>query len=226
MIPQEITNNVRQIEIHTNHVVAEALAKFSSQPPPEFLRVTRTVKNRQNGECSVFDGEINAVTRKSPQTNLPGLSPNHWETFRIGLRTLQRALDLQDELPPQSWALFFIPNCSLNEFEARRPFENVPAAHFQPKRWLSSALTCSQGIPSCGLASKSARRRSSSAACSGVRSGSYPSSVIISQKSCASLIRSSCGRAFAASRISDALMQGTLPDTRTDGKFAAMQFPP
>jgi hypothetical protein len=78
--------------------------------------------------------------------------------------------------------------------------------HFQPKRLLSSALTCSQGIPSCGLASKSARRRSSSAACSGVRSGSHPSSMMISQKSCASLILSSCGRAFAASRISVAVM--------------------
>jgi hypothetical protein len=63
-------------------------------------------------------------------------------------------------------------------------------AHFRPKRLLSSALTCSHGIPSCGLASKSARRRASSAACSGVGSGSYPFSWMLLQTPCASSIRS------------------------------------
>ena len=85
-------------------------------------------------------------------------------------------------------------------------FENNLATHFQPNRCFISALTFSQGIPSCGLASNSATRRSSSAACSGERSGSCSSSPMISQKSCASLILSSCGRAFAASSISVALM--------------------
>jgi hypothetical protein len=114
---------------------------------------------------------------------------------------------------PQTRTLVFIPSGGLNKFDVRRRFENNRATHFQPNRSLSSALTCSQGIPSCGLASKSARRRSSSAACSGVRSGSYPSSTMISQKSCASLILSSLGRAFAASRISVALTSSFYYDS-------------
>ena len=97
-------------------------------------------------------------------------------------------------------------NKLLRSFGGRRESNHSVPFHFQPKRSLSSALTCSQGIPSCGLASNSARRRSSSAACSLVRSGSYPSPATISQNSCASLILSSCGRAFAASRISVAVM--------------------
>jgi hypothetical protein len=62
--------------------------------------------------------------------------------------------------------------------------------HFQPKRFLSSVWTCSHGIPLCGLASKSARRRSSSAICSGVGSGSYPFSWMLAQTRCASSMRS------------------------------------
>jgi len=183
----------------------------SSHPLPEFLRITRTMKNRQDGECSVFDGEVNAVTGKPLQTNLASLLTNLWKMFRIDLRMLQRALDLQDELSPQTGALFFMPRNGLNKLGARRWFESDRTAHFHPKRLLRSALTCSQGIPSRGLVSKSAKRRSSSAACSGVRSGSYSSSVVIPKMSCASLILSSCGRAFAASRISVALMLQKYP---------------
>jgi hypothetical protein len=84
--------------------------------------------------------------------------------------------------------------------------------YFQAKRLLSSTLTCSQGIPSCGLASKSASRRSSSAPCACVRSGSLPSSAMKSQKSWASLILSSFGRAFAASRISVAFISPIYRD--------------
>jgi hypothetical protein len=45
---------------------------------------------------------------------------------------------------------------------------------------------------------------------------------MISQKSCASLILSSFGRAFAASRISVALIGGSLAETLTPGKFATV----
>ena len=129
-----------------------------------------------------------------------------FQTSRIGLCALQRTPDLQHELFAQTRTLPFIPASGFNIFHARRRFENGRTTHFQPNRSLSSASTCSNGIPSSGLARKSARRPSSSAACSGVKSGSRSSSAINSQNSCASLIRSSRGRALAASRISDALM--------------------
>jgi hypothetical protein len=203
-------------------ILKELLAEFLSQAPPELFWIARTVEHRKNGECSVFNGEVYIVAGKSAQTNLPSLSTNFWEPFRIGLRPLQSTIYFQNKLFPQTWALSFIPNSRLIIFNTCGRFENEPETHFQPKRLLSSALTCSQGIPSCGLASKSARRRSSSAACSGVRSGSYPSSAMISQKSCASLILSSRGRAFAASRISVALMPKILPETQAVGKFATV----
>jgi hypothetical protein len=221
MIVSEVPEIIRQNKVPTYFIAARTHGGFSSQPSPKLLRIPRTVKNRQDGECFVFNGEVNVVPRKPSQSNLSSLTTDLWKLFRIGLRAVQRVLDLSGKLTPQTWPLFFIPNNGLNKFETCWRFENAQPVHFQPNRLLRSALTCSQGIPACGLASKSARRRSSSAACSGVRSGSYPSSTMISQKSCASLILSSFGRAFAASRISVALMQGTLAEPPTSGKFAA-----
>jgi hypothetical protein len=206
MNPRQNYKGIGQHQLRATRIWAALLAEFSSQTTPKLLRITRTVENRQNGECSVFGGEIYVVTGKPPQTNLPSLLTNLRETFRIGLRTLQSTLEIQTELLAQTRTLLFIPNDRLIIFGTGNRSENEPETHFQPKRLLTSALTRSQGIPSCGLASNSATRRSSSAASSGVRSGSYPSSATISQKSCASLILSSCGRAFAASRISVAFM--------------------
>ncbi len=198
--------NNENIANRAYYQAAEMPVEVSSQPPPEFLRITRAVEHRQNGKGSVFDGEVYIVTSKPAHMNLSSLLTNFWEAFRIGFRTLQSVICFQKEFLSQTWAPLFIPNGCLVIFNPCSRFENEPETHFQPNRLLSSALTCSQGIPSCGLASKSARRRSSSAACSGVRSESYPSSATISQKSCASLILSSFGSAFAALRISAALM--------------------
>jgi hypothetical protein len=206
MNSQEDAKNLHQNQIRAKLIWARMLAVFSSQPPPQLLWIARTMENRQNGESFVFDGEIDVVTGKPAQSNPASLPTNLWESFRIVLSTLQSTIYFQKKLPPQTWTLWFIPRSRLVIFSACKRFENEPETHFQPKRLLSSALTCSQGIPSCGLASKSARRRSSSVACSGVKSGSNPSSTMMSQKSCASLILSSCGRAFAALRISVALM--------------------
>jgi hypothetical protein len=206
MIPNPLLTKTPKIEVRRRCLVAEMPPRASSQPLPEFLRVTRTVKNGQNGKLLVFDCEVYAVARKPLQTNYASLLTSLRESFWICLRTFQRALELQAKFLSQAWALVFIPDSGFSEFETSLWFVSDPQTHFQPKRSLSSASTCSKGIPPCGLASKLARRRSSSAACSGVSSGSCPSSAMMSQKSCASLSLSSCGRTFAASRISVALM--------------------
>ncbi len=95
----------------------------------------------------------------------------------------------------------------------------------QPKRCRISALTCSKGMPSLGFFSNSASRRSSSAINSGDSSGSR------SSKRASAISRRSSGRnSRALAKISVALMQRSLPETGTSGKFAiAMRkahFPP
>jgi hypothetical protein len=208
-------------------VATSAHIDRSTQPCPKLLRIAGTVENGQNRKCFAFDGKINIVLGEPPQTNPPGPFANFRESVGIGLRALQSSLEIHHKLSPKTWALFFVPCRSLGELQACFGSKNNPEAHFRPKRSLSSALTCSQGMPSCGLASKSARRRSSSAFCWGVKSGSYPSSTMISQKSCASLIRSSGGSALAASRISRALMRQTLaPSPRFGNPHTSAHFPP
>jgi len=206
MIPREILKKIRQIEIRTNRLVTETLMSCSFQLPAKFRRIPRAMENRQNGESIIFEGKVNVVFGEPAQPNLSRPAPHLLKKFRIGLCSLQRSLHLQGKLASESGLFTFIPCNRLNQFSARCWFEKERKAHFQPKRLLRSASTCSQGIPSRGLFSKSARRRSSSADCSGVKSGSNPSSATISQKSCASLILSACGSAFAALRISLALM--------------------
>jgi hypothetical protein len=225
---RENSKNDRAKQVRPARILAGIRSAFSSQPTPKLLRITRTVEYRQNGECSVCDRKVYVVAGKPLQTNLPSLSANPWETFRISLRALQSTIYFKTELFAQTGALLFVPSSRLGQFIPCSGLENELKAHFQPKRCFISALTCSQGIPSSGLASNSAIRRSSSAASSGVKSGSYPSSTMISQKSCASLILSSLGSAFAASRISVAFIPVIYRDglgLRTDSRTCCHGMP-
>jgi hypothetical protein len=206
MIPREILKKIRQIELRTNRIVTETLVCALLQPSLKFYRIARGVKNREHGKGIVFDREVNGVFLEPAQANFPGAPTNSLEKFRVGQCALERKLHFQFEFPTKSASLAFVPSNRFLKFQTRGRFEDDRKTHFHPKRLLMPASTCSQGIPSWGFFSKSARRRSSSAACSDVKSGSYPSSTMISQKSCASLILSSCGSAFAALRISLALM--------------------
>jgi hypothetical protein len=184
------------------------------------------MKNCQNRKCVSFGREVNIVFVETAQTNSPGSFANFWKPFGLGLCPLQGPFKIRDKLVTKSRSLPFVPSSSLCKLQSRFALKNDPETHFRPKRSLSSAFTCSQGMPSCGLASKSARRRSSSAICSGLKSGSNPSSIIISQKSCANLIRSSFGRALAASRISRALMCEMLaPSAAFSNPAACVDFP-
>src|SRR5271170_5884728 len=106
----EIVNNILDIENRTNNIVSGLPARDSSQSPQELFWFARTVKNRQNGEYSIFDGEVNVVTGKAAQTNLTRLLANFWESFRIGLRTLQSTIYIQNELFSQTWPVLFIPS--------------------------------------------------------------------------------------------------------------------
>jgi hypothetical protein len=88
-------------------------------------------------------------------------------------------------------------DCEAHRF-ARRPASN-------------SAKTCSADFPRPGFFKASSARQSSSATCSGVSSGSLPSSAIESHNSCASSMRSFNGKDLAALKISVALMPASYP---------------
>ncbi|HET7625527.1 MAG TPA: hypothetical protein VFM25_09695 [Verrucomicrobiae bacterium] len=206
MIPQEILKKIRQIELWTNRIVTDSLAAFSFQPPAQFRRIPRAVKNGNDRKNTVLNCEINHVAFEPTETNFLRATTNFLKKFRIGQCTLKRRFYFQFEFFAKAGLRIFIPGNSLIEFKARSGFENDWQAHRQPKRLLRSASTCSHGIPSYGFFSNSASRRSNSAVCSGVKSGSNPSSMRSSLSFCANSIRSASGRAFAALNNSVALM--------------------
>jgi len=183
-----------------------ALPRNSFQPSLQFRRIPRAMENRKDGENVVLDCEIDGVFLEPAQANSLCAATHFLKKLRIGQRTLKRRFYLQFEFFTESGAFAFMPNNRLVEFKPCNRFEDDRKAHCQPNRLLRSASTCSQGIPSRGFFSNSARRQSSSEACSGVRSGSKPFPAMSSHKSCASLMRLSSGSALAAAKTSVALM--------------------
>jgi hypothetical protein len=177
MILREILKKIRQIELCTNRIVNETLAGFSFQSPEKFGGIPCAMKNGNDGKSIVLNREVNAVRLESFQTNALRPPTNFAKHFRLRLRPLQSLNNFLSEFLSEAGNLIFIPNDCLKEFGLRLWLENKLKTHHQPKRCFISALTCSQGIPLWGVFSKSARRRSSSAICSGVKSGStHPSS--------------------------------------------------
>ena len=211
MIPREILKKNRQIELRTNRLVNETPAGALFQPHFQIRWIPRSMENRQHCKSVIFNREIDRISFESGKANSLRASANSLKTFGIIERPFEREFYLELKFTTETRTLSLIPSHSLLKLQTRCRLENDRQAHCQPKRLLRSASTCSHGIPSAGFFSKSARRRSNSAACSGVSSGLHPSSTMISQKSCASLIRSACGSAFAASRISDAFIDSSLP---------------
>jgi len=214
MIAHEIFEIVRQTKIRRSRIVTGTLASFSFQPSPQLGRVSRAVENRNDGKGVVFDGEINAVSFESFQTDFAGTATKFAKNLRLNERAIQCLKNFLSKFLSQAGAFIFIPRYGLKEFLLRRRLENSLEAHSQPKRCRISALTCSKGIPSWGFFSNSARRRSSSAINSGDSSGSR------SSKRASAIPRRSSGlnsRAFA--KISVALMQISLPEIQTPCKF-------
>lgn len=206
MIPQEALKTIPQSEIRTKRIAADPPAGFSFQPSAQFGGIARAVENRHDGKDVILDRKVNTVRLESFQPDFARASANLAKKFRLGLRPFNFLKDFLSKFLSQTRALIFIPNNGLEKFGFRFRLEEGIEIHHQPKRCRNSALTCSKGIPDRGFFSKSARRRSSSADCSGVKSGSYPLPVMSSHKPWAISIRSSSGSAFAAARISDALM--------------------
>src|SRR5256886_5018029 len=182
MILREILKNVRPIEIRMNRTVTELAGERarpgrSQRRPRRWLRVARV----QTDTPAV---QRNVRREGAPNRSRGGCAPRNLFQTAAQFGRIPRAVEHSEN----SQGVIF--DCKVNKFSASRRLENERKAHFQPKRLLKSASTCSQGIPSWGFFSKSARRRSSSAACSAVRSGSYPFSMMFVQTCWASARRS------------------------------------
>lgn len=177
MPPREILKKIRHIELRTTCIVIKTPAGFSFQSPEKLSRIPCAMKNGNDGKGTILDREVNTVRLESFQANALCPTANFAKHFRLRHRAFQRLDNFLGKLLSETWVLSFIPNNCFKKFGFRFGFEDKLKIHHQPKRCFISALTCSQGIPSWGFFSKSARRRSSSAICSGVNSGSIqPSS--------------------------------------------------
>ena len=211
MTPREILQKIQHWRIRLYQPTTGREMYFLIQPPLQFSRISRTVKNRYDRADAIFDCEINAIRLEAFQPNSTRSAMHSFEQFRMRLRTVNGFQSFRGEFLTQAWGLSFIPDNSLKKFDFCLWLKKRIEMHYQPKRSRISALTCSKGIPRRGFFSNSARRRSNSAICSGVKSGSNPSLRRSSFNFCANSIRSASGRVLAALNNSVALMLGNLP---------------
>jgi len=184
-------------------------ASRSSKPSAKCGGVPRAMKNGNNGKNVILGGEVYAVCFESFQAYFPCPATNLAKNIRLGTSTFQHLIDLPGKFFAQTRTFILIPGNGLREFSPGGGLKNERAVHHQPKRRRISALTCSNGTPARGFFSKSASRRSNSAACSGVNSSSKsPNS---SQTFSATSYCSAGGSRRICSNISDALMTLIYP---------------
>jgi len=213
MIPREILKKIRQIEIRANRVATETLAGASFQPPAQFRWISRTVPDSYHFDFGVrfIDYEVNRV-RPAKHSRLACFATSFGETKRLGSNRCNYRIHFKDEPNAKSFGLPLIPCHCFPKFKRGLGVMDDPKHHF---RYLAnvSSRSCSQEMPRPGFWRASSARRSSSAICSGVKSGSKPAAIRSSVSRRARSIRSSIGRAFAALNNSVALMGTNLTAT-------------
>lgn len=208
MKPLKNFKKIRQFRGPKNSLLAESIRRYSYQPSAQ----------RSESPCPVPDGEDHHFRRLCsdgiknrivPGQNfcLSGKTPITWKSFGILRNGHENFENIAGKSLAGAGLSFVIKVNRFRKLPFRLFFDDNAKRHLVSRnRFSMSATTSPSGRQRSGCSKACWARRSSSAICSGVKSGSYPSSVMISQKSCASLMRSSCGRAFAASRISVVLM--------------------
>ena len=176
----------------------------SFQPFKQIGRIPRTVKNCQYREAIILDAKVNGLSFESFQSNLPCPATHFAKPLRLVLSSLQCLINLLGKSLSKPRPLLLIPGNRSGKFRPGGRLKNDHLVHHQPKRRRISALTFSRGIPARGACSKSASRRSNSAACSGVNSDSTspsPAQTFSAMSYC-----SSGGNRRICSKMSDALM--------------------
>jgi hypothetical protein len=180
MIPRKILKKIQQIEIRTNRLVTETRARFSFQPPAQFRRIPCTVPNCGNDHFGSFgvDGEINRVRPRRRNFYFSRQSGCRWKSFRVVTNFSESFINFTRKSLAESRQALIVKINGFDKFPFRCVFNDDPEFHRLARcRFSISAMTSSSGRQRSGCASASAARRSSSAICSGVKSGSiHPSS--------------------------------------------------
>jgi len=192
------------------------------QPAAQSSRILGSVPNRQNFDLSKFsvDNEENSEWPRAEKFRFPRKPRRSRKSLRMFGKRLEKRADRVVEFKAYARFLaFVIFNRLIPVLNGVRIGDDLESHRLARSRFWISAETTSAEAPRPGFFSASSARRSNSAASSGVSSGSVSADVINSKKSCASLTRSFSGRAFAASRISVALIKSKLTQTYRSGKF-------
>lgn len=220
MSPLEILKKFRQFALHTNQLMKPGIRPPLPKPTAQFGGVSFAVPHGDDFDLlpkAIHDEEDRV--RPALDFCFSSQPPGKTETLRLSSQGDNRFPNRRIKTQTQALPSRFVP---INRFVPFPPCLRLDDdGHcFARSRCSISAKTSSAGIPRSGCLSASSARRSSSAICSGVSSGSYPCSEMSSQSSCASSMRSFNGRAIAAFRISVALMAGIYPGpTGRQGAF-------
>ena len=158
----------------------ESLAQFSFQSSSQFCGTSSTMPDGKDFYFPMFyvNGEINRVRPRFGHFCFMRRSCCQAKSLRIMLQGLKKRLKLIVKAPAQANLTRFIPIDGVIPFLLRLVLRDDLECHlFARRRFLISAETSSAGVPRPGCFKASSARRSSSAICSGVKSGSIqPSS--------------------------------------------------
>jgi hypothetical protein len=160
-------------------------------------RCSPTMKD-SNDDDSVIQDLIEHSIGKATDVRPTKLFINGQAKFRPLLQLWQSLVNAFQQSPAESGLALFAPSASVFEVLLRRLAKDELVRHSSPS---SRRRDSSQLEPSLGLASKSAKRQSSSARCSAVRGISPCSSQALCQRACA-IFNRSAALSFAASAIS------------------------
>ena len=202
-----LSENVKNSELVRSCAAAagRAPALRSLQPSPQFGRIPSTMphSNHLNLGTSFVDGEVNGV-RPAVNTCLAAFETSFGKPKRLGGNRGHHLVHFKKEPDAKSFRLALIPGNRFAEFKCGFDIVDEPKAHFL---YLSnvSSRNSSHGIPRPEFLSASSARRSSSAACSGVRSASNSSRSFSKTSRC-----SSNGSLWNCSRTWVALMASKL----------------
>jgi hypothetical protein len=208
MIPREIVKKIRQIELRTNRIVNETLAGELLQSPAQCGGISCPMKNRNHDQLgpTLQNREVNGV-RPAQHFDFLSCRPREGKLSWIFSRFGKCRVNFACKSSADPACLGIVPCYCFFKFCFGLSIKNDAESHSLARyRFSISAKTSSIGRQRSGWALASAARRSSSAICSGVKSGSIPSSRRLSVSRCANSIRSASGSAFAALNNSIALM--------------------
>ena len=188
-------------------------APGSPQPSAQLRRIPCPMPDGADDDLQGFpyDREIHRIWPRFWQRGLPRQAGRARKSFRILANYFEESVQFAGKSLPHSRFARVVKIHRFSKFLFRLRFNDHPKRHHLVRnRFSMSAITSSSGRHRSGCASACAARRSNSAICSGVKSGStHPSSSPYSCHTCSTNARfSSVGIGRICSMRSVAVMAG------------------